>query len=119
MSVKANWFAELSKSADTTDPFACHVEQLGLEVDLRDPEALQRTFHELNEREAALYEQGITCGIRDRKDTSCSACPVARTDVLDRLTPLCDVGKDMERVTTTLAAHAIEPKRPDSGLTSG
>lgn len=116
MSVKANWFAELEGPAKQIDPFAAHAEQLGLEIDLRNPKDLQRQLRDLLNEEAALYELQVTCGIRDRSDTSCSACPVRRTSALDRLTPLCDLGVQMERVTTTLAVHAIEPERPQSAI---
>lgn len=118
MTVKANWFAELDDGpASQIDPFAAHAEQLGLEIDLRDPKELQQQLRDLLNAEAALYERKVTCSIRDRSDTSCTACPVRRTNSLDRLTPLCDVGIQMERVTTTLAAHAIEPDLPKSAVT--
>jgi hypothetical protein len=120
VSVKANWFSDaLDEAASSIDPFACHAEQLGLEIDLRRPEDLHEQLHELMRREQELYDKRVTCSIKDRADTSCAACPVRHTDALDRLTPLCDVGVEMERVTTTLAVHAIEPERPESGLTAG
>lgn len=114
MSVRANWFADVAESTTAdTDPFACHSTQLGLEIDLRDPEHLQGRLNELFVAEAALYNRGVTCAVRSQGDTACSACPVRRSDPLDVLTPLCDVGTEQERISTTLAVHAIERQRPD------
>ena len=105
MTVKARWYEEIPASTGG-DPFSepeTRVEDVGFPIDLRDEPRLNARLVSLLEVEAALYRRGVTCSIRDRDDTCCSACPVARTDSADPLWPLCRVGREQESVLTQLA----------------
>jgi hypothetical protein len=105
--VKARWFNEIPAIAQD-DPFRPDVEEIGMPIDLRDPPALTRRLVELVEIEAALHTRGVTCEVRDRPDTACCACPLARSSPDDPLWPLCRVGQEQERVCTELAIHKAD-----------
>lgn len=103
MQTKANWFVD-DVVDDDTDPFAERVEQRATPVNLRasSPD-LYVELVALVQRDAALYEAGVRCGIRERKDTCCSACPI-RNQRADRR-ELCEIGVAQERIVTTLAVE--------------
>lgn len=72
-------------------------------LDVKTPEPkLERMMTELVEAEAALYDQGIVCGLRDLPGACCSTCPLFGVDAERR--PLCGVGKEQEQVSSTLLA---------------
>ncbi len=106
MTARANWFVEGAVPVDTEDdPFAVPVEEIGERIDLRDPQAaLNLRLTELLRRESSLFEQNVTCPIKDAQNTSCHACPVsAAHDREDPKGVLCRVGREQETVLTQLA----------------
>lgn len=109
MTVKANWFLDVA--LDDGDPFARHVEDVGLPIDLADPPALNQRLIKSLELESHLANSGIRCPVKARPDTTCSACPIRSEDDNEPLTKLCNLGCEQERVSTLLA---IEHERPDA-----
>lgn len=111
MTIKARWGSD-ELVVPTGDPFYERVEQIGL------PIVLHADHAEVNERlialvqeEGRLHNAGIRCAIRDRDDTSCSACPLsAHEDPSSALHRLCQVGREQELLSTELAI-ATEAKR--------
>lgn len=108
MTVRANWFVddELATGVpDALPPAEERVEEAGVPFDLRDPDSLLPALSSLISQEAALFNQGITCEVKDRDDTSCSACPYAHHEEAGHpLEILCQIGREQERVVT-LHAH--------------
>lgn len=110
MSARADWhtldLAALVREEGEFDPFSAPVEELGERIDLSSPsDRLQVRLSQLLEREGALWNQGVTCPIKDRPDTSCNACPVSQhADFEQPLGMLCRIGRDQEKVCTELAA---------------
>lgn len=105
--VKANWFV----GQPAADPSCARIEDVAVPFDLKDPDAMLAPLTDLITKEARLWEQGITCAIRDRADTSCCACPVAHHEQPDhRLQPLCEVGREIERTATARAWLVAEGK---------
>lgn len=107
MSVKAHWHQpelalehELSFDAS---PEPERVERVGVPVLLTGPLAgLNEQLVGTLARESALLEDGVTCAIKDRVDTSCHACPLYRDDS-SPLAQLCAVGREQERLCTEIA----------------
>lgn len=106
MGTRAHWPVE-AIDVPTTDPFAdlLPVEQVGTPINLDTPlAALSKEIESLMWRECNLFNVGVTCSIKDRAETACSACPVSKHDQPDdALAPLCLIGREQERVITTLA----------------
>lgn len=108
--VKANWHVNLDVLSDgLADLWADEVAETGLPIELGDDSAklsdkLERTVRQ----EAYLFNQGVTCQIKDREDTSCWACPVYRGDTDDPVGALCLVGREQERLLTRLAVDRQE-----------
>lgn len=109
-SVQARW-ATPQIEVDDSDPFAPmpsvgrprRVEEVGTPVEVNaegDVGSLRERLIELCSRESTLYNQGVTCSIKERDDTSCNACPL-RPD--DETALLCKVGREQEAVCTRLA----------------
>lgn len=103
MSVKAKWFDDVLPDAGDDDPFAERIEDVGRPIDLSGEPRLNERLIELVNAESDLFNQGVTCSIKDRSDTACSACPVSRSDDTP-LAALCAIGAEEERVCTALAA---------------
>lgn len=106
MGVRANWFVEDELPADTATlpPAEQRVEDVGVPFDLRDPASLMPVLTNLLNQEAAMFNQGITCAVKDRADTSCAACVFAHDHEEGHpLQILCQVGREQERITTTVA----------------
>lgn len=100
MAVRTNWFLdELEVAAPPVD-----VETVGKPIVLDGPVSLNRRLIELVNEEGRLWSRGVTCAIKDRPDTACSACPV-RPDANDPIAPLCAIGCEQERVATRLAVE--------------
>lgn len=94
---RANWHVPAIVVA-AEDPFGdIPVEQTGVAVHLDDVGELELALVELIEQEGQLFNQGVTCAIKDRANTSCHACP------LNDKGDLCRVGRDTEKVCTQLA----------------
>jgi hypothetical protein len=114
VSARTDWHvAELDLDdplGDEPDPFAVPVEEIGEPIDLRDKwQRLNIRFTELLEQERRLFDRGVTCPVRDRSDTSCLGCPLSQASNTDhRLSPLCRVGREQERVTTALAIERLK-----------
>ena len=107
MTVKANWF-EGSVDTQAAGP---DVTRVGRLVDLLGPEELNVKLAALMRDESELYNEGITCPIKDHDASSCVACPIRETDPLERLEPLCTIGVEQDKVITALLVHAHAPGR--------
>lgn len=103
---RARWTSqEIVVPDDDLDPFQHRVEQLGMPVVLHD------TYAELNDKlaglvndESMLYNAGIRCGVKERPDSTCLACPLsAHSDESSPMRPLCLVGRAQEMVLTRMA----------------
>lgn len=103
MSVKAKWFDDVLPDTGDDDPFAERIEDVGQPIDLTGEPRLNERLIELVNAESELFNQGVTCSIKDRQDTACSACPVSRSDD-SPIAKLCAIGAEEERVCTALAA---------------
>lgn len=110
MGVKANWHVDDLLADADQDPFdEVRVEDVGRPIDLSgdEPRLVARTV-ELVRAESQLYHEGVRCPIRDRPDTTCSACPVARPG-RGKLGQLCAIGIEQDQVFTTLAVMREAP----------
>jgi hypothetical protein len=103
MAVRANWFlGDLVVEEPPT------VEEVGQPIDLQTGEPrVNRRLVELLTEEGQLYDRGVTCAIKDRPDTACSACPAFQFEGEGRLSRLCAVGIEQERLLTTLAVQRV------------
>jgi hypothetical protein len=86
---RTNW--HLDVDVDRSDPFAG-----AQRLDLTEPD-LQARVLELLQREGQLYEQGITCPIKERSDSCCSACPLRGSERTRQIRALCELGCQQER----------------------
>jgi hypothetical protein len=97
-SPKANWFvAELDVTA--ADPFEGPIEEIAAVIDLRQTDLVMR-LAELVQEEAEL---DVSCPIRARAGSTCSACPVSEAAHGGGRRALCRNGAEQERVLCTLA----------------
>lgn len=113
MSARANWFVEGEIPTESeNDPFEAPIEEVGERIDLRDPDAvLNLRLIELLRREAALFERGIECPIKEMRDTSCHACSVSRAhDREDPMGILCRLGREQDTTLTELAVLRCRDK---------
>lgn len=103
MATKARWHTQEIVVPDG-DPFQQRVEQLGMPIRLVDGRAeLEVKLIELVNHESALWNAGIRCAIKDKPDSTCSACPLsAHNDAESSLRVLCMVGRAQERVLTEI-----------------
>jgi hypothetical protein len=108
--IRANWFVDDLATAvepppkTPVEPAEGRIEDVGVPLDLSDPDAFLSKITRLVQQEAALYNQGITCDVKDRPDTACTACPVAHHEQEGHpMQPLCWIGREQERICT---AHA-------------
>lgn len=96
---RCNWHIDVP--VDESDPFATAPADVrtGVRFDLREPDVLRAKLIALTVREEQLRERGMTCSIKDRPDSCCSACPLygrAQTRAL------CKVGREQERTTMAM-----------------
>lgn len=112
MTIKARWHQEIVVPDD--DPFRQRVEEVGFPITLTDEiPKLETQLLDLIRSEGAMHDAGLTCAIKDRDDTSCSACPIsAHNDESSAMRPLCLCGREQEKVMTQLAV-AREASRGD------
>lgn len=116
--VRANWFLDglgadepVSTGFVGLPPAEERIEDVGVPFDLRDPGVALEKITDLVNREAALFNEGITCPVKDRADTACSACLCAHhQEIGHALQPLCAVGREQERILT-LHAHLVAQGR--------
>lgn len=108
-SVQARWATPAIDVDIEADPFAPmpsvgrprRVEDVGIPIDLTDDQPkLRERLIELCSREGNLYNEGVTCSIKERDDTSCHACPLKPDD---DTALLCAVGREQEAICTKLA----------------
>lgn len=101
MAVKTQWFVP-DLVGDEVDPFddeMADVTEAGVTIDLRDdPDELFDKLRGLLDAEQHLYGRGVTCAVKNRRDTSCAACPFQ-----GRYGELCNVGVQQEEVVTRMA----------------
>lgn len=106
MAIRAQWGLE-SIDVAIGDPFTERqmtlagpdVEEVGKPIVLTgDAAELSARLVQLGEREQVLFEQGLECPVKDRSDTSCSACPVQ-----GRHGALCALGVEEEQLATRIA----------------
>lgn len=118
MAVKARWHTAVVVPEDLDeDPLQARVEQVGLPIHLGHEHAvLNERLLELVQVEGRLFNAGVTCAIRDRQDTSCSACPISAHEEDTQLAALCRCGREQERVATEMAV-ATEAKRGKGPVT--
>lgn len=96
MGVQAQWHGDMTVAQQQGDVFA----------EVRPPRApvdAQQRLGELIDAEGRLFLRGVSCPIRERADTCCSACPVYGDD--PAIAELCRVGREQERICTTQAAE--------------
>lgn len=119
MSTKANWYVGdvLPALDEEPDPFAMPIEEVGERIDLVDPGAANDLrLRELFRHEASLARMGVTCGIKDRTDTTCHACPISRAHVPEEMmSKLCRVGREQERLSTEGVALAYQREQAANG----
>lgn len=102
-SPKANWFVDELPELLDGDPLEAPIEELGTRIDLRTEPDLLRRLAALVSAEARLDRDGVTCAIRDRHDSVCSACPVKGA-----AGELCGVGIELELVCSTIAVLQVQ-----------
>lgn len=103
MPVRAVWHTP--ELVDVEDPFApTRIEKVGTPIVLSAEGELAELNAELIdsiEAEARLYDQDVTCRIKDAGGSSCHACPLFRQDG-SRLAELCAIGRRQERLCTEI-----------------
>lgn len=83
------------------------IEQVGTPIDLSGEQAtLQQELTELMNAEADLFDLGVSCGVRDRADSCCHACPISQHQGDGDFANLCRNGRAVEVVVTKLAVIA-------------
>jgi hypothetical protein len=106
-SPKAQWFVD-ELEVPTSDPFEGPIEEIATPIDLRAQPDLVLRLAELLHDEAQL---GLSCPIRARSGSVCSACPVSQAARTGGLSALCRNGAEQERVLCTIAV--IEERNAD------
>lgn len=102
---RPNWHTE-QLTIDESDPFASPLPRVE-RIDLSDPVVLQAKLTALLMLEGKLEERGITCQIKNRPDSCCSACPLRDTARAEAVRHLCRTGVEQERtIMSILAADA-------------
>lgn len=110
MSVKCDWHVPNLDLPEDDDPF--DLRDAATVVDLTtDRDKLHQRLDKLLRVEASLDRGGVTCEIKDRADTACSACPLYRGATRERIAPLCRVGREEESILTKLAVITAEEHR--------
>lgn len=106
-SPKARWFVEELDVA-AADPFEAPVEEVGTKLDLRTDRELMARLVELITAEGVLDGAGVTCAIRMRRESVCSACPVSQAATTSALGGLCRVGLEQDVVLTAIAVLEVK-----------
>lgn len=106
MAVQANWNHDVLDLPELDDPFdAVEIERVGMPIDLTGGvPKLAEELEALVAKEGRLFNNGVTCEIKDHSDSCCSACPVSKLGKDDPLAALCRLGARQEEVLTGLVA---------------
>lgn len=109
MTVKARWGAAVDIDV-SADPFADEellIPNVGTPIDLSGGEAsLDARLAETLHVEASLFNEGVTCKVKDHQGTSCFACPIYQGDDLaSRHGTLCRLGREQQQILTHLAVR--------------
>jgi hypothetical protein len=110
MGIAADWHLQDLPTAERTreyDPFSDPAYSAPLPpIDISTGQAqLDEHLTSLLDQEARLFDEGITCPIKDTPDATCLACPVSSArDYADPKGQLCRVGQEEERVLTVMVA---------------
>lgn len=103
---RANWYTDVDPDGPALGEQS-EIERVGKPIDLSGAPALNQRLIELVNMEGVLHARGVRCAIKDRDDTTCSACPVAAEGSTDPLYPLCALGRNQERVSTELGVLRV------------
>lgn len=111
---KANWHNDIIVDDDDSDPFEVH--ERGLPIEIGDEEArVSQAIVRSLEREGRLADQGITCAIKDRPDTTCWACPVYKPPSSPHpISVLCRLGREQDRLVTRAVQLRVEEKQREA-----
>lgn len=117
---RARWGLDALEVQTDDDPFgpaipagpsaaavSVDVEAVGLPIELADD--LAPRLVALLKEEGELLQQGVTCAIKDRDETSCHACPLRGHQAFPA-SRLCVLGVEQERVFTHLAVSDARRK---------
>lgn len=108
MAVRADWHEDAETVAPPgVDPFSVASStpmMTTLPIDT-DSQKLFDRLRALVRHESALFNKGVTCEIKDKHETCCSACPLNHADGEGDSSFLCRVGVEQEQVITLLAAQ--------------
>lgn len=66
------------------------------------PAELEARLAELVKREANLFDAEVVCDLKDQPEMTCSACPVNEVGRDSRLSALCRLGREQERIIALL-----------------
>lgn len=110
MSSRVGWTEthDAIKESGPADPFAGPIAEVGVRVDLTNTDELEYRLVDTLRQEGALEEEGITCRVKAKADTSCHACPIAEAHLQTPLSVLCRIGRTQELLCTQLAVNALE-----------
>lgn len=113
MSVKADWHTpDVALDDDGWDEPE-RIERVGTPIELNatgDRAELNRELLDTMEREQQLADQGVTCAIKDKRDSSCHACPLFSDDGSPDA-ELCAIGRRQERLCTQIIVSARGGRR--------
>lgn len=107
MGVKADWHEDAETVAPGVDPFSLASSPAMMSAPAIDTDS-QKLFDRLTvlvRHESILFNKGVTCGVKDRPDTCCSACPLNESNGDSDRSFLCRVGVEQEQVITLIAAQ--------------
>jgi hypothetical protein len=104
--LQANWHNDVLDLPPIEDPFdVVEIEKVGMPIDLTaGVPKLAEELEALLAKEGRLYNNGVTCAIKDHGDSCCSACPVSKLGQDDPVAALCRLGARQEEVLTGLVA---------------
>lgn len=115
MAVKTNWHEEDATVGPAgLDPFemsssgAMAAVPLSLDLDFNE---LRKRLRLLLRREAGLFNEGVTCPIKDNPEGTCLGCPLNEANADSAKGILCKIGCEQERVQTMMLAKNARPNR--------
>lgn len=104
---RTRWHTSVDLPADDgADPFngAGAIEQIGLPIDLRPSHAeLTVRLKDLLESEGELFTRGVRCDLKEKDDSTCSACPISHHEEDGHpMATLCRIGREEESTVMDL-----------------